>query len=103
MAVMGTGFEPFIQSPTSTHTGSEAYSRSATSGPGASAVAGGIISTKKIVAQTEKILDFGGKESLPLVVNLYYASYRPTFTDNKNGDTPLGPGWVLNYHMRRMP
>ena len=100
LPVMGTGFKPSIQSPTSMHTGSEAYSRSATSGPGASAVIGGIISTKKIVAQTEKILDFGGKGSIPLVVNLYYASYRPTFTDNKNGNTPLGPGWVLNYNMR---
>jgi YD repeat-containing protein len=100
LPVMGSGFEPNIQSPASTHTGGEAYSRTATSGPGASGVVGGIISTKKIVAQTEKILDLGGKGSLPLLINLYYASYRPTFTDNKNGDTPLGPGWVLNYHMR---
>ncbi|HPB30951.1 MAG TPA: hypothetical protein PLB62_05810, partial [Candidatus Sumerlaeota bacterium] len=56
--------------------------------------------TKKLMIQSEKILSMNTKGALPLELNLYYVNFRSDFNQNQQGDTPIGPCWVLNHNMR---
>jgi hypothetical protein len=90
------------QSPIQGAQGSDTYSRRMNMPKAGNPLLWDVMTSKKVLNQSETLLSYGGKGAIPLDVNLYFSGKRVDYYDNINGNTRLGPGWVLNYEMTIM-